>query len=174
MNEPIADAVRGIVDGHIVLTRELAHRNHYPAIDVLQSVSRVAAAIQSEQARAAAGRLREVLATYKAREDLIAIGAYQLGSDRRTDYAIERVQALDALPAPAAAPARAGRDRGEPARGDARRLDRRVRGARMRYPPSGAGVPLKRIPLSTDTDTAPRMAASRSRSGLFMRADDPS
>jgi flagellum-specific ATP synthase len=97
MNEPIADAVRGIVDGHVVLTRELAHRNHYPAIDVLQSVSRVAGAIQSEQARAAAGRLREVLATYKAREDLIAIGAYQVGSDRRTDYAIERVQALDAF-----------------------------------------------------------------------------
>jgi flagellum-specific ATP synthase len=97
MNEPIADAVRGIVDGHIVLTRELAHRNHYPAIDVLQSISRVAGAIQSPQARAAAGRLREVLATYKAREDLIAIGAYQKGSDARTDYAIERVHDLDAF-----------------------------------------------------------------------------
>jgi flagellum-specific ATP synthase len=97
MNEPIADAVRGIVDGHIVLTRELAHRNHYPAIDVLQSISRVAGAIQSPQARAAAGRLREVLATYKAREDLIAIGAYQVGSDARTDYAIEHVHALDSF-----------------------------------------------------------------------------
>ncbi len=97
MNEPIADAVRGIVDGHIVLTRELAHRNHYPAIDVLQSISRVAGAIQSEQARAAAGRLREVLATYRAREDLIAIGAYQMGSDPRTDYAVDHVHALDAF-----------------------------------------------------------------------------
>jgi flagellum-specific ATP synthase len=97
MNEPIADAVRGIVDGHIVLTRELAHRNHYPAIDVLQSISRLTGSIQSEQARAAAGRLREVLATYKAREDLIAIGAYQMGSDARTDYAIDHVQALDSF-----------------------------------------------------------------------------
>jgi flagellum-specific ATP synthase len=97
MNEPIADAVRGIVDGHIVLTRELAHRNHYPAIDVLQSISRVAGAIQSPQARAAAGRLREVLATYKAREDLIAIGAYQKGSDARTDYAIDHVRDLDSF-----------------------------------------------------------------------------
>jgi flagellum-specific ATP synthase len=97
MNEPIADAVRGIVDGHIVLTRDLAHRNHYPAIDVLQSISRLTGAIQSPQARAAAGRLREVLATYKAREDLIAIGAYQAGSDPRTDYAISRVHDLDAF-----------------------------------------------------------------------------
>jgi flagellum-specific ATP synthase len=95
MNEPIADAVRGIVDGHVVLSRHLAHRNHYPAIDVLSSISRVQGAIQSPQARAAAGRLREVLATYKAREDLIAIGAYQQGSDARTDYAIEQHHALE-------------------------------------------------------------------------------
>jgi flagellum-specific ATP synthase len=97
MNEPIADAVRGIVDGHVVLTRELAQRNHYPAIDVLQSISRVAPAIQSAQARAASGRLREVLATYRSREDLIAIGAYQQGSDARTDYAIDHIHALDAF-----------------------------------------------------------------------------
>ncbi|MDX6568381.1 MAG: synthase in type secretion protein, partial [Gaiellales bacterium] len=67
------------------------------AIVVLQSISRLTGSIQSEQARAAAGRLREVLATYQAREDLIAIGAYQMGSDPRTDYAVDHVHALDAF-----------------------------------------------------------------------------
>ena len=97
MNEPIADAVRGILDGHIVLSRDLAHRNHYPAIDVLASVSRLAGAVQSADARAAAGRLREVLATYRRREDLISIGAYQPGSDAKTDYAISAVDRLESF-----------------------------------------------------------------------------
>jgi flagellum-specific ATP synthase len=97
MNDPVADAVRGILDGHVVLDRKLAHRNHYPAIDVLQSVSRLAPAIQSADARAAAGRLREVLATYRAKEDLIAIGAYAPGSDPKVDYAIGQVDALEAF-----------------------------------------------------------------------------
>jgi flagellum-specific ATP synthase len=97
MNDPVADAVRGILDGHVVLDRRLAHRNHYPAIDVLQSVSRLASAIQSPDARAAAGRLREVLATYRAKEDLIAIGAYAPGSDPKVDYAIQHVDALESF-----------------------------------------------------------------------------
>src|SRR5690242_10572806 len=95
MNEPIADAVRGILDGHVVLSRELAHRNHYPAIDVLSSGSRVASKITTPESRDAAGRLREVLATYKRKEDLITIGAYQPGSDPRTDYAILKVDELN-------------------------------------------------------------------------------
>ncbi len=95
MNEPIADAVRGILDGHVVLDRKLAQRNHYPAIDVLQSVSRLAGAITTPDARHAAGRLREVLATYRAKEDLISIGAYARGGDPRVDYAIDHVPALE-------------------------------------------------------------------------------
>ena len=97
MNEPIADAVRGILDGHVVLDRRLAQRSHFPAIDVLQSVSRLAGAVATPEARAAAGRLREVLATYRAKEDLISIGAYARGSDPRVDYAIDSVHRLDAF-----------------------------------------------------------------------------
>ncbi|MGE4428155.1 MAG: FliI/YscN family ATPase [Solirubrobacteraceae bacterium] len=88
MNEPVADAVRSILDGHVVLTRELAHRNHYPAIDVLQSVSRLTGEITGADERAAAARVRGLMADFQAREDLIAIGAYQPGSDPRTDAAI--------------------------------------------------------------------------------------
>src|SRR6058998_1794777 len=73
MNEPIADAARSILDGHCVLTRELAHRNHYPAIDVLQSISRLATEITSIELRAAAAWLRETLAVYREKEDLITI-----------------------------------------------------------------------------------------------------
>ena len=89
MNEPIADAVRAILDGHSVLSRELAHRNHYPAIDVLQSVSRLAGELLDPPVLAAAGALRESLAIYRANEDLITLGAYQLGADARVDAAIE-------------------------------------------------------------------------------------
>ena len=116
MNEPIADAVRGILDGHIVLSRELAHRNHYPAIDVLAvRLARRRRDHRRRESRAAAGRLREVLATYRRKEDLITIGAYQPGSDPRTDYAIRKVDELNALPAPAAGLLRGGRDRRGPA-----------------------------------------------------------
>ena len=87
MNEPIADAVRGILDGHIVLSRDLAHQNHYPAIDVLQSVSRVMPAVTSGDHRAAAGVLRALLAAYREAEDLINIGAYVAGSNPRIDRA---------------------------------------------------------------------------------------
>jgi flagellum-specific ATP synthase len=95
MNEPVADAVRGILDGHVVLDRRLAHRNHYPAIDVLASVSRLAPAITTPAAQAAAGRAREAMATYRAREDLISIGAYARGSDPRVDEAIDLIVPLE-------------------------------------------------------------------------------
>jgi flagellum-specific ATP synthase len=88
MNEPIADAVRGILDGHIVLNRKIAHKGQYPAVDVLQSVSRVMTEITTKEHRAADKKLRNVLATYKENEDLISIGAYQRGSNPKIDYAI--------------------------------------------------------------------------------------
>ena len=88
MNEPVADHVRAILDGHCVLSRELAHRNHYPAIDVLQSVSRLAGELVSTEVAAAAGALRESLALYRANEDLITLGAYTVGTDPAIDHAI--------------------------------------------------------------------------------------
>ncbi len=95
MDEPIADEVRGILDGHIVLSRALGARNHWPAIDVLQSLSRVMGAVADRDHQAAAGRAREVLATYERQRDLIALGAYQRGADPRTDDAIRRIDAID-------------------------------------------------------------------------------
>lgn len=88
MNEPIADAVRSILDGHVVLSRDLAHANHYPAIDVLQSVSRLQSEIQPPASQKAAGELRNLMAAYRDKEDLIAIGAYQPGGDPTVDTAI--------------------------------------------------------------------------------------
>lgn len=88
MNEPIADAVRGILDGHIVLSRELASRNHFPAIDVLQSVSRLMPELVSESHKNLAAKVRDILATYRESEDLINIGAYKAGSNPRIDEAI--------------------------------------------------------------------------------------
>ena len=95
MEEPVADEVRGILDGHVVLTRELAQRGHWPAIDVLQSLSRVMPAVSSEAHRAAATRLRELLAAYEGRRDLIALGAYERGSEPLTDRAIELLPAIE-------------------------------------------------------------------------------
>jgi flagellum-specific ATP synthase len=89
-NEPIADAVRSTLDGHIVLTRELAMQNHYPAIDVLKSVSRVMDDIVGEQHLGLANRLRKSMATYRRNEDLINIGAYTAGSNPEIDDAIEK------------------------------------------------------------------------------------
>jgi flagellum-specific ATP synthase len=88
MNEPIADAVRSILDGHVVLTRELAHAGHYPAIDLLASVSRLIGDIVSPEVLAAAQQLRGALAALREKEDLIAIGAYQRGSDPLVDAAL--------------------------------------------------------------------------------------
>lgn len=87
--DPVADTVRSILDGHIVLSRELASENHYPAIDVLTSVSRVMHLVTDEAHREAAGRLRELLATYARAKDLVNIGAYVKGSDPRVDLALE-------------------------------------------------------------------------------------
>ncbi len=87
-NEPIADAVRGILDGHIVLSRELAGKNHYPAIDILSSISRLMSEIADDDHKKAAGLARDLLATYKNNEDLINIGAYAKGSNKKVDAAI--------------------------------------------------------------------------------------
>ena len=97
MNEPIADAVRSILDGHIVLTRSLAHSGHYPAIDVLQSVSRLVGEIVTPEIREAGTRLRSALAAYREKEDLISIGAYQPGTDPLLDAAIALRPAMDAF-----------------------------------------------------------------------------
>ena len=95
MNEPITDTARSILDGHIMLDRKLAHKNHYPAIDVLQSISRVMNAIVSKEHKAQAGKLRNVLATYSEAEDLINIGAYKNGSNPDIDYAIKKIRAVN-------------------------------------------------------------------------------
>ena len=97
MNEPVADAVRGILDGHIVLSRHLAHRGHYPAVDVLQSVSRLTGSLFSREQRAAGDRLRELMAAYDRAEDLIAIGAYVPGSDPLIDEARAKHDAINAF-----------------------------------------------------------------------------
>jgi flagellum-specific ATP synthase len=97
MNEPVADTARSILDGHIVLSRALAEQNHYPAIDVLASVSRVMPQVTGQEHRDAAGRLRGVLATYKEAEDLINIGAYVSGKNPGIDDAIERIDEIRAF-----------------------------------------------------------------------------
>lgn len=96
-NEPISDTARGILDGHIMLSRKLGHKNHYPAIDVLQSISRVMSTVADDKHKAAAGRLKNVLATYQEAEDLINIGAYKNGSNREIDYAISKIDAVNAF-----------------------------------------------------------------------------
>jgi flagellum-specific ATP synthase len=97
MNEPVADTVRGILDGHIVLSRDLVARNHYPAIDVLSSVSRLMPEITSSEHRTNAGSMRDVLATHKAAEDLINIGAYAPGSNPKIDLALSKIDEVNAF-----------------------------------------------------------------------------
>ena len=89
MNEPVADAVRSILDGHIVLSRKLAAENHYPAVDVLESISRVMIDVVPHELNEAAKKIRTDLAVYRENEDLINIGAYKAGSNSRVDRAIE-------------------------------------------------------------------------------------
>jgi flagellar biosynthesis/type III secretory pathway ATPase len=89
MNDPIADAVRATLDGHIVLSRQLASMGHYPAIDILSSVSRLSSAIATGDQQQAARRLREALASYHQSEDLIQLGAYVSGTNPRLDAAIQ-------------------------------------------------------------------------------------
>lgn len=91
MNEPITDAARGILDGHIVLSRKLANRNHYPAIDILQSISRVMSDVVSTQHKRAADELKSTMSVYNDAEDLINIGAYAAGSNPDIDAAIEKI-----------------------------------------------------------------------------------
>jgi ATP synthase in type III secretion protein N len=94
MEEPIADEVRGILDGHFILNRALGERNQWPAMDVLASLSRVMSGIVSKEHKKAAGKLRETLATYEKQRDLILLGAYQYGTDPRTDYAIDKYDSI--------------------------------------------------------------------------------
>lgn len=94
-NEPITDTARSILDGHIMLDRKLAHKNHYPAIDVLQSISRCMSQIAQREHKSCAGRLKNVLATYNEAEDLINIGAYKAGSNPGIDYAIQKIEEVN-------------------------------------------------------------------------------
>jgi len=94
MNEPVADTVRGVLDGHIVLSRKIAARNFYPSVSVLESVSRVMPSIVSSEHLAATGRVRDLLATYAESEDLINIGAYKTGANRRVDWALEHLNSV--------------------------------------------------------------------------------
>ena len=96
-NEPITDTARGILDGHIVLSRKLAQKNHYPAIDVLASISRVMSSIATKEHKTMAGKLKNVMATYQEAEDLINIGAYKTGSNNNIDYAIEKIDQVNAF-----------------------------------------------------------------------------
>ncbi len=94
-NEPITDTARSILDGHIMLNRALAHKNHYPAVDVLQSISRCMSQIAQKPHKDAAGKLKNVLATYQEAEDLINIGAYKSGSNADIDYAIKKIKSVN-------------------------------------------------------------------------------
>ncbi len=96
-NEPITDTARSILDGHIMLNRKLAHKNHYPAIDVLQSISRCMSQVADKEHKAAAGKLRNILATYNDAEDLINIGAYKKGSNPSIDYAMSKIDEVNAF-----------------------------------------------------------------------------
>ncbi|MPN34133.1 putative ATP synthase YscN [bioreactor metagenome] len=95
MNEPITDTVRGILDGHIVLSRALASKNHYPSIDVLGSISRLMPNIISDRHKELASEIKRILSIYKDSEDLINIGAYQRGSNKKIDHAIEKIDGIN-------------------------------------------------------------------------------
>ncbi|WP_138262594.1 flagellar protein export ATPase FliI [[Clostridium] hylemonae] len=94
-NEPVADTVRGILDGHIVLSRKLANANHFPAIDVSASISRLMTDIVTEEHRELASKLRDILSVYEQNEDLISIGAYKSGTNEKLDYAISKIEQVN-------------------------------------------------------------------------------
>jgi flagellum-specific ATP synthase len=94
-NEPITDTARGILDGHIVLSRKLAQQNHYPAVDVLASISRVMSSVADKDHKAAAGKFKNVMATYADAADLINIGAYKNGSNANIDFAISKIEGVN-------------------------------------------------------------------------------
>ena len=95
MNEPVADAVRGFLDGHIVLSRKLANANHFPAIDILRSVSRLDRAVCSENEISLISNVRDLMSLYKQNEDLINVGAYLRGSNPKIDLAIEKFPEIE-------------------------------------------------------------------------------
>ncbi|HAR64523.1 MAG: EscN/YscN/HrcN family type III secretion system ATPase [Candidatus Margulisiibacteriota bacterium] len=97
MNEPIADASRSILDGHIVLSRKIAAMNHYPAIDVLESLSRLMVEVTSDEQQRIAGGLRDIMSTYNEAQDLINIGAYIKGSNPKIDYAITKIDSINSF-----------------------------------------------------------------------------
>ncbi len=94
-NEPITDTARSILDGHIILSRKIAHKNHYPAIDILQSISRCMSQIADKHQKELAGKLKNVMATYSESEDLINIGAYKAGSNKTIDFAISKIEKVN-------------------------------------------------------------------------------
>jgi flagellum-specific ATP synthase len=96
-NEPVADAMRGLLDGHVWLARRLAERGHWPAIDVLRSISRLANDVTAAEERQARQTVRELLAVYAEHEDLISIGAYRKGANRTLDAAVEMRDEINAL-----------------------------------------------------------------------------
>ena len=97
INDPIVDTVRGITDGHIFLSRKVAEANHYPAIDILGSISRLMSAIASNEHKEAAAKLRKVMALYRENKDLIDVGMYQPGTNPRLDTAIEMMPKINAF-----------------------------------------------------------------------------
>jgi type III secretion protein N (ATPase) len=97
MEEPISDEARAVLDGHIVLSRSLAERNHWPAIDILPSLSRVMSFVADPDHVKTAGRVREMVATYEQKRDLLSIGAYKAGSDARLDRAVAKIDAIHAF-----------------------------------------------------------------------------
>ena len=141
MTEPVADETRSILDGHIVLSRKLGAANHYPAVDVLASASRVMNAVITPQHKKAAGRVRELMAKYAEIELLIKIGEYKPGSDPLTDEAVKKNEAITAVPAPAHARAGAvGRDaEAAGAAGGVARIGHTLASAHARHRCRGAG-----------------------------------
>ena len=97
MDEPVADEVRGILDGHVVLSRDLASQGHYPAIDVTQSISRVMPALISRQQLEAAAQVRSLIALYEQKRDWILLGGYVPGADARLDRAVKAKSEIDAF-----------------------------------------------------------------------------
>lgn len=94
-NEPIADTVRGILDGHIVLSRQLANSNHFPAIDISASISRLMVELVSDEHKQLAARTRDILGTYNKNADLVSIGAYKAGSNPKLDFALTKLDAVN-------------------------------------------------------------------------------
>jgi len=95
VNEPISDTVRGIIDGHIILSRKIAMRNHYPAIDILGSVSRLMNDITDEEQLDSAGKIRNLMSIYDANYDLVSIGAYKNGTNPALDQAIDKIDSIN-------------------------------------------------------------------------------